>query len=190
MMSAPRIRPLTRPSSELMPSTNLVRTPSAIVGPAPWVAARASSKEPCSISSWSEALSIAASTDAPISSVWSSTPFTVATMTTVIRRRSPSTIRPAAREGLEPAPFEAPHRGLEDHGQDGREEQREQDLAHVAERGDDDDRRHHDAHEAPRQDADLGGRGHGHRSGIWPSPGWASAGSSGSSTTGPPSQLL
>ena len=39
---------------------------------------------------------------------------------------------------LEPTAFEAPGNRLEDHGQDGREQQREHDLAHRGERRDDD----------------------------------------------------
>ena len=102
MMSAPRIRPLTRPSTELTPDTNAVATPSLIIGAASWVAALASFRESGSTPRSPDALSIAAFTEAPMSSVWSRTPLTVPTMTTVIRTSSPSTSTAEAKEGLNP----------------------------------------------------------------------------------------
>jgi hypothetical protein len=67
----------------------------------------------------------------------------------------------AGREGrLQPATLELPHQGLEDHGQNRREEQREHDLADSAKRDDHDDRGSHGPDEAPGPDPDPGNRAH------------------------------
>ena len=67
----------------------------------------------------------------------------------------------AGAEGrLEPASFELPDQRLEDHGENGREEQRKHDLAHGPERDDHDDSRRHDADEAPGPDSESGHRVH------------------------------
>ncbi len=60
--------------------------------------------------------------------------------------------------GLEPAALELPDKGLEDHGEDGREEEREHNLAHRAQGDDDDGRRHHETYEAPSPDSEFGNR--------------------------------
>ena len=73
--------------------------------------------------------------------------------------------------GLDPVPFEDSDRGFEDHGQHGRERQREHDLAHRGQRGDHDDRRRHEPHEAPRPDSELGNPAQQRRA---PAPGSAS----------------
>ena len=56
--------------------------------------------------------SSAASTEAPISSVWSTTPRTVATTTPIIRASRPRTTRPAARVGLNLWRWRTPTSGL------------------------------------------------------------------------------
>ena len=62
--------------------------------------------------------------------------------------------------GLEPAALKGSDHRLEDHGQHGRERQREHDLADRAKRGDHDDRRHHKSHETPRPDPQPGNPTH------------------------------
>ena len=112
MIRAPRIRAPAKATSEPRLDTIAGSTPSPIVGAASSVAARASSSVFSSRpSSWT-AYSFAASTDAPISSVWSSTPRTVAVTTTVITRSNPSTSTPAARLGLNPRRSRLPATGL------------------------------------------------------------------------------
>ena len=54
--------------------------------------------------------------------------------------------------GLEPVTLERADEGLEDHGQNGGERQREHDLAHRRQGGHHDDRRHDEPDEAPRPD--------------------------------------
>ena len=100
MMSAPRITPLARPTSEPTPDTSFSTKPPVTAGDAASACARASSSVAWSIERSCERWASAASTDAPISSVWSTTPLNVATSATVIRAISPSTISPAARLGL------------------------------------------------------------------------------------------
>ena len=68
--------------------------------------------------------------------------------------------------GLELAALELPDQRLEDHGQNGCEEQRKHDLAHGGQRGDHDDRRHHAPDEAPGPRADPGKRAVHHRSKV------------------------
>ena len=59
---------------------------------------------------------------------------------------------------LEPMSFEAPGCGFEDHGEHGREQEGERDLADCGKRGHHDDRGHDDAYEAPGPSADPGER--------------------------------
>ena len=158
-MSAPRIRPLARPIRVPTPETSLVRKPSAIAGVAPRSppgrrpvrprSRRRARRPRCRSPRRSTAL---------IWSACSVTPRTVATTTTAITASRPRTIRPAARVGLSPWRSRLPDQGLEDHGQHGREGQREHDLAHRRQRDDHDDRRHHEPDEAPSQDAKPGHR--------------------------------
>ena len=115
MISAPRIRPLATATRVLKPDTTLVRTPPVTTGSASSVAARAWSNAALSIPSppvCSAALSSAASTEAPISSVCSVTPRTVATTTTAIKASRPRTTRPAAKVGLNRWRTRVPTRGL------------------------------------------------------------------------------
>ena len=55
---------------------------------------------------------------------------------------------------LEPMSLEAPGHRLEDHGENGREQEGERDLADRGQRRDHDDRGDHDAHETPGPRAD------------------------------------
>ena len=160
MISEPRIRPLARPISASTPETIFVTKPSAIAGDVSSAAACASRRASSSMSSSSTAFSIAASTEPPISSVcW------IDTADGGHRHQGHEGEKaeddePGAEGGLEPASFQVPHQRLENHGQNGREEQREQDLAHRPEGGEHDDRRDHDPDEAPGPDAELGGGAH------------------------------
>ena len=100
MIRAPRMRPLATATRVLNPDTSLVTKPSAMAGCISSIAVWASSSVASSTSSESEALAMAASTEALIWSVCSVTPWTVAMTTPVATASRPSTTRPAAAVGL------------------------------------------------------------------------------------------
>ena len=160
MISAPRIRPLARPISASTPETIFVTKPSATAGDVSSAAVFASCSASSSTSSSSTAFSIAASTEPPISSVCWITPRTVAVTTSAIKGEKPEDDEAGAEGGLEPSGFEVHDHGLEDHRQNRGEKQREQDLAHRREAGEQDDHGDHDPDEAPGPDAESGGRAH------------------------------
>ena len=112
MMSAARISAPANATSEPRPETIAGRTPSAIVGRRRLSGFPGGVQRRLIEAKLVDRVVIAASTDAPISSVWSTTPRTVATKTTVISAMSPSTSSPAARLGLNPWRWRLPATGL------------------------------------------------------------------------------
>ena len=156
MIRAPRIRPLAKPTRVLTPETRWVRKPSAIAGAASLVAARAVSREAWSMSELCQRR-------------WRSPLDRGTDLIGLVGHAADGGDHDAGHQGeqteddqaggeggLDPVAFEGADRGFEDHGQHGREHQREHDLAHRGQRGDHDDRRRHEPDEAPRPDAELG----------------------------------
>ena len=112
--------PLTRPMMLPTPSTSLVTKPSAIIGAAPSVAARASSSAAGSTpatSSCSAALARASSVTSLIWSAWSVTPRTVATTTPAINSEQSEHDHAGGQGGLELVPLEHADQRFEDDGQ-------------------------------------------------------------------------
>ena len=160
MISAPRIRPPARPTSASTPETIFVTKPSATAGDVSSAAARASSSA-ASIDVEVVARVVQRRIDrvADLVPLLDDSPRRLRPRTMVIKAIRPRTTRPAARVGLSPRRSSFPTNGLEDHGQNGREDQRKHDLAHRGQCGDDDERRRDKSDEGPGPDPDLGKRG-------------------------------